>query len=1008
MNLKFSFFVYLICCFSSLLIAQNPDWKVNSANFSLDASIIAELQIDNEGFPDIKDIVAAFDENNQIRGVANVTYIPALSKYFVFLTINGNTGGDILSFKVYDDSQNKILDVPKIKIDFIPNQITGSAEEPFLIKAFSKFLPTTKTYLAKNITLNTAILQGEILSKGKSDELTERGFVLSSEDSYPELNQTSTTTIVAGNTIGSFSHNITNINTERNIYFYRAYATNSFGTTYGDVKRFSLNNALNFDGTDDFLSITDNTAFNFSNGFSVDALVNPTNFDDASSLISQFSDAQKAISISVNTGGVITASFSVDGVTETSAKSNLRLRLNQWQHLAVTYNNGSIKIYIDGTEDVTAFTTNATIGAIFNSTASIQIGAKNATDFFNCTIDELRIWNKPLTSTTINTIKNKTIPKHINGLIGYYNFNQGLSEGDNSTISQVFDKTDSALNATLNNFAKSGNNSNFVNGITRNFDNTKVAQNTFTTTGNWSNPNNWSFGSVPEKVDRVVVKENQEITIDVSNLEIDELVLENNATLKIPKNKAIIINNQFDSTGNLELDSDADDSGVLLVNGETTGTVTYKRGGLLANKWSIVTPPVSGQKVKSFIENTANDIRVNTTVNPNRYAIAYYDDSKSSANKWVYYTENLSAIEEFTAGKSYSMSRATDGEVTFVGSLAVDDLKRTLVAGQWNAIGNPFTTYYPANKNSNSSFIKDNFAVLDDTFKSLYIWNNLQNKYVAVTEVSEFAKSLPPGQGFFIKLKENENEIHFHKDKRSTKPETGNSTFEKRNSSVPTIGITAQLNKTRVTTEIKFFENATLGLDVGLDIGNFNSTGLDVYTKLINSENNTNFTIQSLPTTKYDDLKIPLGIQGKKGNIITITANKTNLPKDFTVYLEDTLTDSFINLSDENANYQFTLINDLNDVGRFYIHTASSILSTIDTNIKPLSVFSSEKKLIINGLQDENSVLQLYTISGKKIYQEKLSSVNQQEINLDAVSSGIYFINIKGQKNNFTKKIIFD
>ena len=1004
---KIKLLVFFTFCFSFFLNAQNPNWSVNSANFSLDASIIAELQIDDINVSDTNDIVAAFDENNQIRGVAKVFYISALNKHLIFLTINGNTGGDLLTFKVYDFSENTVLDVPETALEFIPNQITGGAENPFLMKAIHNFLPTTKTYKANNITPNTVSLKGEVLSAGKSDEITETGFLISTENAYPKINEPNNSKITLGNSIGVLNYTATNLNTDSNIYYYRAFATNSFGTSYGAVHRFSLNNALHFDGIDDVVSIPDNAAFNFNNGFSVDALLYPTNFDKNATIISQFANNQKAISVAVSSGGIITATFSVDGTTETSAKSNLRLSLNKWQHLAVTYSNGTIKIFINGTEDVTAFVTNPTTGALFNSSAHINIGAKNNTDFFTGTIDEFRIWQKPLAPTTINAIKNKVVPTHISGLIAYYNFNQGIAQGNNLTISQLLDKSENILNGTLTNFTKNGVSSNFIDGISDDFDNNKVAQNTFTNTGNWSNPNNWSFGTVPQKVDRAVVKANQEITIDVADLEIDDLVLENNATLKIPKDKAIIINNQFDSNGNLELGSDANDSGVLLVNGKTTGTVTYKRGGLLANKWSIVTPPVSGQKVKEFIENIDNAIRINTVPNPNRYAVAYYDDSKPSGSKWVYYTENVTNTDEFTAGKSYSMSRKTDGEVTFIGTLSINDLKRSLVAGQWNAIGNPFTTYYPANKNSSSSFLKDNYAVLDDNFKSLYIWDNTQRKYVAVTEISEVAKSLPPGQGFFIKLKTDENEIQFHKDKRSSKPTSGDTSFEKNNTKA-SIFLKATSNKTTVATEIKFFDTATAGFDAGYDIGNFESSGLDLYTRLISSKNNKNFTIQSLKNDSYSDLKIPLGIKGKKGETIIISSKNRNLPTEINVYLEDTKNRSFVNLTDKNALYQFTLENDFNNVGRFYIHTSSKVLDTNNSIKNDIKVFSVDKKLIIKNTNEENIDLKIYSILGKQILHQKVNLNLNPKISLSNFNTGVYLIKIKSDTIDFSKKIIID
>ena len=138
--LKLKIFTFFTIWYSFILTAQNPNWSVNSANFSLDASVIAELQIDDIGFSDTNDIVAVFDENNEIRGVAKVFYVSALNKHLIFLTINGNTGGDFLTFKVYDFSENTVLDVPETVLEFIPNKITGDAENPFIIKAVHNFL----------------------------------------------------------------------------------------------------------------------------------------------------------------------------------------------------------------------------------------------------------------------------------------------------------------------------------------------------------------------------------------------------------------------------------------------------------------------------------------------------------------------------------------------------------------------------------------------------------------------------------------------------------------------------------------------------------------------------------------------------------------------------------------------------------------------------------------------------------------------------------------------------
>ncbi|MFT6191730.1 MAG: hypothetical protein ACJAV8_001156 [Polaribacter sp.] len=58
------------------------------------------------------------------------------------------------------------------------------------------------------------------------------------------------------------------------------------------------------------------------------------------------------------------------------------------------------------------------------------------------------------------------------------------------------------------------------------------------------------------------------------------------------------------------------------------------------------------------------------------------------------------------------------------------------MANRWSATGNADTNYLGANKNGTSSFLNDNYASLHDTFKAIYIWNNAQKKYIAVTEIN--------------------------------------------------------------------------------------------------------------------------------------------------------------------------------------------------------------------------------------------------------------------------------
>lgn len=123
-----------LLCSISILHSQAPDWSVNSANFSLDASIIAVLKIDDIISTDTNDIIGVFDENDKIRGVAKVSFNVALNKHLVFITTLSNTNGDALKFKIYDASEDQIIESTNATLTFTPNDVLGSADAPYVIK----------------------------------------------------------------------------------------------------------------------------------------------------------------------------------------------------------------------------------------------------------------------------------------------------------------------------------------------------------------------------------------------------------------------------------------------------------------------------------------------------------------------------------------------------------------------------------------------------------------------------------------------------------------------------------------------------------------------------------------------------------------------------------------------------------------------------------------------------------------------------------------------------------
>ena len=881
--------------------------------------------------------------------------------------------------------------VPSTNENFIKTDPTGKA-----------IITTTD---ATTITATSATLGGEITTEGNS-AVTERGIVYATTSSFPKIGGNGVTKNDNGAGTGTFSEAISGLDT-KNIYFYRAYATNSSGTSYGAVKKFSLNNALHLDGTD----IAEVPNYNYTNGFSMDALLKPDVVNTTQTFLSRYSSNNEVFAFIIKSDGTVECTVTTDGSSDTYFTTTATLTAGVWQHIAFTYNNadGAMKFYINGTDaGGSGSVTNATTGALFNTNENIQIGARDGTLEYQGAIDELRIWNKTLSEPVITQIKNKVIPVTADGLLAYYQFNQGIAAGNNTSITQLFNKKTTALESNLSFFTKTGTTSNFIAGASGNFNNNTVAQNSFMATGNWSDPTKWSLGKVPSQIENAFIDENQTVTVDVNDLVMDNFELTTGATLNIPADKEITVNNSFISSGSLTLGSSTTNSGVLLVNGTTSGNVTYIRGGLLANKWSIITPPVSGQKIKAFAENATNNIRKRTDLTPNKYAIAFYDDTQPSGQKWVYYFADMDANLEFEVGKSYIISRATDGEVSFTGALTTESISKTLTTDQWSAIGNPFTTYFPANKNGSSSFLNDNLSSLDDTYQSIYVWDNTQNKYVVVSEVDDNNRSLTPGQGFFVKLKNGQTNITFNEAKRTTKPATGNNNFGKTKNITPSINLKLSDNEHSVNTTIKYFDKATIGFDKGYDIGNFNSIGLDIYSRLVDASNNTNFTIQSLPKDNYENMIIPIGVKSAANKEIIFSLVKKNIPDTYKIFLEDKETKSFTQLDVDNASYKITFTEDTNTTDRFNLHVTPQVLSVDEISSNNLNIFLSQNRTLnIVGYNFSNkATLKVITLLGQEIISRTIKNNTIQLPN--TLKTGIYIVKLNSDSGSLTKKIILE
>ncbi|MDP1728523.1 MAG: LamG-like jellyroll fold domain-containing protein [Bacteroidota bacterium] len=172
----------------------------------------------------------------------------------------------------------------------------------------------------------------------------------------------------------------------------------------------------------------------------------------------------------------------------TSAKYLTPLTLNRWTHVACTYDQTQIKLYVNG---VLVATQNATLALPYGS-EDWSIGKRwDYLETVNGYMDEVRIYNEALTENQIISDMRDTTIALPENLVAYYNFDQGNASGTNTEINTLTDRSSStSYTGALQNFALSSTNSNWVSSyamvVPRAMAASAVTANGFT--ANWTAP----------------------------------------------------------------------------------------------------------------------------------------------------------------------------------------------------------------------------------------------------------------------------------------------------------------------------------------------------------------------------------------------------------------------------------------------------------------------------------------------------------------------------------------
>ena len=527
------------------------------------------------------------------------------------------------------------------------------------------------------------------------------------------------------------------------------------------------------------------------------------------------------------------------------------------------------------------------------------------------------------------------------------------------------------------------------------------------TSSDWNTATNWVGDKVPTATDDVEIgSATISPVVDNEIIEVNNLNITTGGSLSIITVGAVNVAGDLTVVGDLVMTGSSISSTTaasLIVEGTTTGSITYQLEDFTADEFTLISAPVSGQVRSEFMQSSLNDILINTTPDPDRYALATYNDANADGAKWEYFdADDLSdTTSEFGIGAGYSFAKASAGTIVFNGIPIITAVDKAVTASEFNLIGNPYTAFYPINENGGSNFISDNADVMDASFIGVYTWDTTEQKYVATTLTSDIT-SIAPGKGFFVHTGAGASTLSFDATKRSESPEFS---ALRSVSAFPEIQLTATANGVGVKTYVKYLENSTAGLDPGYDVGNFSGATFDIYTKLLDNSSDVDFTIQALASTNFEDVQIPLGIVAKADTEIEFSAALINLPSDVNVFLEDVVNNTFTNLA--TGNVKVTMTEDTKGTGQFYLHTSAKSLSTEGfSELSNLTVYTSgSKQVTISGISSA-SKMSVYGITGQLVFEGDLKANISNKVDLSKASSGVYLVKVVSENAEMNKKII--
>lgn len=165
--------------------------------------------------------------------------------------------------------------------------------------------------------------------------------------------------------------------------------------------------AYNFDGDNDYIQVPDSNSLDLTNTLTIATWMKLDSYDGTShgggspNVISKAYSNYEPYRLELLSNKTVLCLASSSSYREFPLVQTA-VPINQWTHVAITYNNGSLNFYHNGTLTGTATTS---IDTLRTTTGSLYIGArKPSNNTIDGTLDEIRIYNRVLSLSEIQEL----------------------------------------------------------------------------------------------------------------------------------------------------------------------------------------------------------------------------------------------------------------------------------------------------------------------------------------------------------------------------------------------------------------------------------------------------------------------------------------------------------------------------------------------------------------------------------------------------------------------------